>query len=639
MSITNDLSKLANSANVLVNSITVNSTAIVNEVVAGTISVGNSVANVVVNSSSISVGGTPLNATSFSGTANNTLYVGSVTAANVVSNAQLQSNVTTIQGQITSNASAAYTNAVAYSDGKSYVNTSQLSSNLANYALLSGGLFTGSVNAASYNVGTTFVANTSGVYHSVNTFNHGTLLYGNGAYVGIGTSSPAYSLDVSGIGRFTGSPLLVGTGASGTAAEIVLNSGSDNKYSDVDFAYGGTTQWRIGINGGTGWGVYSGAGTTNRFNIDTSGNITAANNFYVTGNIYDNQNTGYYVKPSSTSVFNGLTVASTITGSVSGAAVYINGAGAPTSNVDSYLYSGCYFWYPGVTGTPPDAGYGTIFSFVNAGTYQNNTNNWLVQLGFNTSGTVGYFRTKTNASAFSAWNTFIHSANYSSYSNFGTNAVTGSIFYDGNNTAFYCDPASTTVLSSVTGINATWTPDQPVNTNIVADTTNGFRLRAANYTAGQYDHRFVKPDMGGGIPLYIQQATGTAGTWSNCLRVGAYSGQTDMLYVYGSIQSTGGITVPGSSAATNGYTKLVNGIIIQWGQLSVAANATATGTFPLTWPSGCQSIQACHGSGGIWQSYTQFGTLGGATIVSTTQFQISNTDDSTITYYWMAIGY
>jgi len=41
MSITNDLSKLANSANVLVNSITVNSTAIVSEVIAGTLTTGN----------------------------------------------------------------------------------------------------------------------------------------------------------------------------------------------------------------------------------------------------------------------------------------------------------------------------------------------------------------------------------------------------------------------------------------------------------------------------------------------------------------------------------------------------------------------------------------------------------------------
>ena len=136
-----------------------------------------------------------VNTTNFTGTANNTLFVGSVASDNVVSNTQLQSNiqyfvntsqlssnlsnyVTTtnlsnnlanyqttaglaanvallaansatylgnssgtianVATWITSNASAAYTNAVSYVDGKSYVNTSQLSSNLSNYQTTAG---------------------------------------------------------------------------------------------------------------------------------------------------------------------------------------------------------------------------------------------------------------------------------------------------------------------------------------------------------------------------------------------------------------------------------------------------------------------------------------------------------------------
>lgn len=117
-------------------------------------------------------------------TANNTSFVGNVSAASVVSNAQLTANVSALQSQITSNAdttytnavayvtaqsfvntsqlsanvstlhleitsnaAAAYTNAVAYVDSRPFVNTSQLSSNLALYAQLSGAAFTGSVTA------------------------------------------------------------------------------------------------------------------------------------------------------------------------------------------------------------------------------------------------------------------------------------------------------------------------------------------------------------------------------------------------------------------------------------------------------------------------------------------------------------
>ena len=81
-------------------------------------STGITIGNTSLHSSGLTINGTAINTTSFAGTANNTLYVGLVTAANVVSNAQLQANVTTLQSQITSNASAAYTNAVSYTDTK-----------------------------------------------------------------------------------------------------------------------------------------------------------------------------------------------------------------------------------------------------------------------------------------------------------------------------------------------------------------------------------------------------------------------------------------------------------------------------------------------------------------------------------------
>lgn len=54
---------------------------------------GITVGNTSLHSNGITIGGVNVNGSSFSGTSNNTLFVGSVAAANVVSNAQLQSNL------------------------------------------------------------------------------------------------------------------------------------------------------------------------------------------------------------------------------------------------------------------------------------------------------------------------------------------------------------------------------------------------------------------------------------------------------------------------------------------------------------------------------------------------------------------
>lgn len=94
------------------------------------------------------------------------------------------------------------------------------------------------------------------------------------------------------------------------------------------------------------------------------------------------------------------------------------------------------------------------------------------------------------------------------------------------------------------------------------------------------------------------------------------------------------------SLATNGYQKLPGGLMIQWGQASVAANSTATINFNITFGSSVASVHATHGAGGIWQAYNQYVTgPGGVQPINTSQFQLSNLDDSTVTFYWFAIGY
>ena len=98
--------------------------------------------------------------------ANNVNFVGLTSAANVVSNNQLLSNLANYQttaglsaniAMLTSNAA----NFIGIIPAANVVSNNQLSTNLANYALLANGLFTGTVNATSHTVGTAFTANST----------------------------------------------------------------------------------------------------------------------------------------------------------------------------------------------------------------------------------------------------------------------------------------------------------------------------------------------------------------------------------------------------------------------------------------------------------------------------------------------
>jgi hypothetical protein len=47
-----------------------------------------------------------------------------------------------------------------------------------------------------------------------------------------------------------------------------------------------------------------------------------------------------------------------------------------------------------------------------------------------------------NSGTWQAWRTVLDSSNYSGYCNFGGNSVYGGVYYDGNDTYYYCDPSS-----------------------------------------------------------------------------------------------------------------------------------------------------------------------------------------------------
>jgi hypothetical protein len=130
-------------------------------------------------------------------------------------------NLNNIETFITSNASAAYTNAVAYVDGKSYVNTAQLSSNLANYqttAGLSANVATLTANNATNldGVPAASYVNTSGSYTIT-----GMLTYSNG---------------------ITFSNTITANGSNGTAGQVLTSSGdTGNVYWATASGGGGIT--------------------------------------------------------------------------------------------------------------------------------------------------------------------------------------------------------------------------------------------------------------------------------------------------------------------------------------------------------------------------------------------------------------
>jgi hypothetical protein len=117
---------------------------------------------------------------------------------------------------------------------------------------------------------------------------------------------------------------------------------------------------------------------------------------------YDYNNSGYYCDPAGTGNYNALTMAGTLTLNASGNAIVMNGSGSTNiqmnagSTLRGYMYS-------------DSSGVGIL----------NSAGGWAVQ--------VPYSQTYTYIAA----------------------SVRSPLLYDSDNTAYYCDPASTTTLNTL----------------------------------------------------------------------------------------------------------------------------------------------------------------------------------------------
>ena len=100
----------------------------------------------------------------------------------------------------------------------------------------------------------------------------------------------------------------------------------------------------------------------------------------------------------------------------------------------------------GATGAPES--YGQAITITSTGTAWNQSNNWATQLAFGTNTDSAYFRTAVNSTTWSAWRTFLHSANYSAYSAF-SGVITG--------TRLTATPNTSGVSTGITCVNGDMT--------------------------------------------------------------------------------------------------------------------------------------------------------------------------------------
>ncbi|MCC5464801.1 pyocin knob domain-containing protein [Pelosinus baikalensis] len=92
----------------------------------------------------------------------------------------------------------------------------------------------------------------------------------------------------------------------------------------------------------------------------------------------------------------------------------------------------------------------------------------------------------------------------------------------------------------------------------------------------------------------------------------------------------------GSYFAANGYQRLSNGLILQWGSVNQTGNTSTLRSFPIVFPNDCL---CCFGGKTSPRASAADGNSAGAYKVSNIQFQTYADDNGSDTLSWLAIGY
>lgn len=84
----------------------------------------------------------------------------------------------------------------------------------------------------------------------------------------------------------------------------------------------------------------------------------------------------------------------------------------------------------------------------------------------------------------------------------------------------------------------------------------------------------------------------------------------------------------------NGYTKLPNGIIMQWGTVSIVSSGSVTVTLPIPFPSAGVFVDL---SSNVYYAVAEANNA--ANFISNSQIILYSGHHETVNYRWFAIGY
>ena len=141
----------------------------------------------------------------------------------------------------------------------------------------------------------------------------------------------------------------------------------------------------------------------------------------------------------------------------------------------------------------------------------------------------------------------------------GAEGLQADKFQDINNAAYFLKPADTSNLHHTDFNGMTRVISGSIGEN-TSTTTKGFMFDG-NYTNGQYRHRFRKQDKGGGVPLYLDYAAGTANSYTPIARFGPWSNNPENFEVFGSARVTGSLRINAGSSDYTGQTNVDESIL------------------------------------------------------------------------------
>ena len=351
---------------------------------------------------------------------------------------------------------------------------------------------------------------------------------------------PASGSNLAGTITMNGGKLLV-LSDSGGYGQVQINSSSTSTEATLLFGSGGSGQNSGGYTyaGVIGLGAYGlskanlyfGAGYSapSMFIPNSSPYVEALNSFRAPI-FYDSNDTGYYVDPNNSSVFN-TTYANEI-----------RTQNVPNANAVLGSYSASWSGnpYPTLYGTSADRWVmhinpHIVYAQNGTGGYTGTTQGAMIRFSGTVTASVAWDAGCLASIGADTWGVYRNGSGYRFYSDSSANlyaagSMRAPIFYDSNDTAYYVDPNSQTYIYYAS-VNV---GNEAPNSGAANSSNQGLVMRG-NYNSNSWAHKFHKYDNGSGVALYVSQTVG-AGAWGALQGWGNGIGYTSV--VYGTLSTT-----------------------------------------------------------------------------------------------------